>query len=70
MIEMKMFESKLTQTKLAAKIGIGQSKVLEILSGKRKPDLLVRVSKNITLFFFKRHTEIKFSYIHIKTLWT
>lgn len=39
LIELKMFENKLTQTKLAAKIGLGQSKVSEILSGKRKPDL-------------------------------
>ncbi len=38
-IELKMFESKLTQTKLAAEIGLRQSKVSEILSGKRKPDL-------------------------------
>ena len=38
-IEFKMFENKMTQTKLASKIGIGQSKVSEILSGKRKPDL-------------------------------
>ena len=38
-IELKMFENKLTQTKLAAEIGIGQSKVSEILSGKRRPDL-------------------------------
>jgi antitoxin component HigA of HigAB toxin-antitoxin module len=36
-IALKMFEYKLTQTKLATKIGIGQSKVSEILSGKRKP---------------------------------
>ncbi|MGN6211985.1 helix-turn-helix domain-containing protein [Parafilimonas sp.] len=38
-IELKMFENKLTQTKLATEIGLGQSKVSEILSGKRKPDL-------------------------------
>lgn len=38
-IELKMFENKLTQTKLATEIGIGQSKVSEILAGKRKPDL-------------------------------
>ena len=38
-IELKMFESKLTQSKLAAQIGLRQSKVSEILSGKRKPDL-------------------------------
>jgi len=36
---LKMFENKLAQTKLASEIGIGQSKVSEILSGKRKPDL-------------------------------
>ncbi len=40
LIELKMFENKLTQTKLAAEIGLGQSKVSEILSGKRKPDLI------------------------------
>ncbi|MFT4155201.1 helix-turn-helix domain-containing protein [Parafilimonas sp.] len=38
-VELKMFENKLTQTKLATEIGLGQSKVSEILSGKRKPDL-------------------------------
>lgn len=38
-IELKMFENKLTQTKLATEIGIGQSKVSEILARKRKPDL-------------------------------
>ena len=39
LVELKMFEKKLTQTKLAAQIGLGQSKISEILSGKRKPDL-------------------------------
>jgi antitoxin component HigA of HigAB toxin-antitoxin module len=38
-IELKMFENRLTQMKLAAEIGVGQSKVSEILSGKRKPDV-------------------------------
>lgn len=38
-VELKMFESKMTQAKLAAKIGVGQSKVSEILAGKRKPDI-------------------------------
>jgi antitoxin component HigA of HigAB toxin-antitoxin module len=38
-IELKMFENRLTQVKLAAEIGVGQSKVSEILSGKRKPDV-------------------------------
>ena len=39
LVELKMFENKLTQAKLAVKIGVGQSKVSEILAGKRKPDL-------------------------------
>ncbi len=38
-VEVKMFERKMTQAKLAAEIGIGQSKVSEILAGKRKPDV-------------------------------
>ncbi len=38
-VELKMFESKMTQAKLASEIGIGQSKVSEILAGKRKPDI-------------------------------
>jgi antitoxin component HigA of HigAB toxin-antitoxin module len=39
-IEVKMFENKMTQSKLAAEIGVGQSKISEILSGKRKPDVI------------------------------
>lgn len=38
-VELKMFEKKMTQANLAAEIGIGQSKVSEILAGKRKPDV-------------------------------
>ncbi|WP_018629565.1 helix-turn-helix domain-containing protein [Niabella aurantiaca] len=38
-VELKMFENKMTQAKLATEIGIGQSKVSEILAGKRKPDV-------------------------------
>lgn len=38
-VELKMFENKMTQAKLAEKIGLGQSKVSEILAGKRKPDI-------------------------------
>ena len=38
-VELKMFESRLTQAKLAEKIGLAQSKLSEILSGKRKPDV-------------------------------
>lgn len=39
-VELKLFENKMTQAKLAAEIGVGQSKVSEILAGKRKPDIL------------------------------
>ncbi|RFM29101.1 helix-turn-helix domain-containing protein [Deminuibacter soli] len=38
-VELKMFEQKMSQAKLATELGIGKSKVSEILSGKRKPDV-------------------------------
>jgi HTH-type transcriptional regulator / antitoxin HigA len=38
-MELKMFENKLTQASLAKKMGVAQSKLSEILSGKRKPDV-------------------------------
>lgn len=38
-VELKMFENKLTQAKLAEELGLGKSKLSEILSGKRKPDV-------------------------------
>ncbi|QEH41629.1 helix-turn-helix domain-containing protein [Chitinophaga sp. XS-30] len=38
-VELKMFEHKLTQSKLAEKLGLANSKLSEILSGKRKPDV-------------------------------
>ncbi len=40
MVELKMFEQKITQSTLAAYLGLSKSKVSEILSGKRKPDVL------------------------------
>ncbi len=39
-VELKMFEKKMTQAKLAEELGLTKSKVSEILNGKRKPDLL------------------------------
>lgn len=39
MVELKMFERKITQSTLAAYLGLSKSKVSEILSGKRKPDV-------------------------------
>lgn len=38
-VELRMFESKMTQAKLAEELGLGKSKVSEILTGKRKPDI-------------------------------
>ena len=40
MIEQKMYENKMTQASLAATLGLGKSKLSEILNGKRKPDVL------------------------------
>jgi HTH-type transcriptional regulator / antitoxin HigA len=39
MLEKKMYENKMTQAKLASTLGLGSSKLSEILSGKRKPDV-------------------------------
>ncbi len=38
-IEVKLFERKMTRTELASELGLGKSKVSEILSGKRKCDV-------------------------------
>jgi len=38
-IELFMFENKVTQAKLAADLGIGKPKLSQILTGKRKPDV-------------------------------
>jgi antitoxin component HigA of HigAB toxin-antitoxin module len=38
-VELKMFERKMTQAKLAEELGLAKSKVSEILNGKRKPDV-------------------------------
>jgi antitoxin component HigA of HigAB toxin-antitoxin module len=39
LVELKLFEQKMTQAKLAEEIGLAKSKVSEILSGKRKADI-------------------------------
>lgn len=39
MVALKMFEKKITQSKLSENLGLSKSKVSEILSGKRKPDI-------------------------------
>jgi HTH-type transcriptional regulator / antitoxin HigA len=38
-VELKLVENKMTQAKLAKQIGVGQSKISEIMAGKRKPDI-------------------------------
>jgi antitoxin component HigA of HigAB toxin-antitoxin module len=38
-ISLRMFEKKLNQARLAELLGIAKSKLSEILSGKRKPDV-------------------------------
>ena len=39
LVELKLFEYKMTQAKLAEEIGLAKSKVSEILNGKRKADI-------------------------------
>ena len=39
LLEQKMYEDKMTQAKLADTLGLAKSKLSEILSGKRKPDV-------------------------------
>jgi antitoxin component HigA of HigAB toxin-antitoxin module len=39
LVELKLFEYKMTQAKLAEEIGLAKSKVSEILTGKRKADI-------------------------------
>jgi HTH-type transcriptional regulator/antitoxin HigA len=38
-VELKLFENKMTQTQLAEEIGLAKSKVSEIINGKRKADI-------------------------------
>ena len=39
-IELFMYENKLSQAKLADKLGVGKPKLSQILTGKRQPDVL------------------------------
>jgi transcriptional regulator with XRE-family HTH domain len=39
LVELKLFEHKMTQSRLAEEIGLAKSKVSEILNGKRKADI-------------------------------
>lgn len=38
-VELKLFENKMTKAKLAEEMGLAKSKVSEILNGKRKADI-------------------------------
>ena len=39
LVELKLFERKMTQARLAEEIGLAKSKVSEILNGRRKADI-------------------------------
>ena len=39
LVELKLFEHKMTQARLAEEMGLAKSKVSEILTGKRKADI-------------------------------
>jgi len=39
-LELFMYENKLSQSKLADKLGVGKPKLSQILNGKRQPDIL------------------------------
>jgi antitoxin component HigA of HigAB toxin-antitoxin module len=39
LVELKLFEHKMTQARLAEEIGLAKSKVSEIMNGKRKADI-------------------------------
>ena len=58
-IEFKMAEQKLTQAKLAKKLGIGPPKLSQILTGKREPDVMflkaVHKKLNIDAEFILTH---------------
>ncbi len=58
-VEFKRAEQKLTQAKLAKKLGIGAPKLSQILSGKREPDIVflkaVHKKLDIDAEFILRH---------------
>ncbi len=58
-VEFKMTEQKLTQARLAKKLGIGAPKLSQILTGKREPDVIflkaVHKKLNIDAEFLLTH---------------
>ena len=58
-VEFKMAEQKLTQARLAKKLGIGAPKLSQILTGKREPDVIflkaVHKKLNIDAEFLLTH---------------
>jgi HTH-type transcriptional regulator / antitoxin HigA len=58
-VEFKMAEQKLTQARLAKKLGIGAPKLSQIMTGKREPDLVflkaVHKKLNIDAEFLLTH---------------
>lgn len=58
-VELKMAEQKLTQARLAKKLGIGAPKLSQIMTGKREPDVVflkaVHKKLNIDAEFLLTH---------------
>jgi antitoxin component HigA of HigAB toxin-antitoxin module len=58
-VEFKMAEQKLTQARLAKKLGIGAPKLSQIMTGKREPDVVflkaVHKKLNIDAEFLLKH---------------
>lgn len=60
MIELKMYEMKLNQTKLAEKLQINQAKLSLIMNGKQKPDAIF-----LKAIYKKLHIDPTFILEHI-----
>jgi transcriptional regulator with XRE-family HTH domain len=55
-----MFENKLSQAKLADKLGIGKPKLSQILNGKRQPDVTF-----LKAIYSELHIDPKFILEHV-----
>ncbi|WP_316794301.1 helix-turn-helix transcriptional regulator [Pedobacter frigoris] len=59
-LELFMFEKRISQAKLADELGIGKPKLSQILTGKRKPDVAF-----IKAIYYKLKVDPKFILEHI-----
>ena len=60
LVELKMYQDKITQAKLAETLGLAKSKLSEILSGRRKPDISF-----IKALYKKLHIDAAFLLDHV-----